>query len=119
MYLRFLHLGVVWQFKALPFGLNTAPRVFTKVTAPIAAYAHLHGISMHLYLDDWLINPGSKEDSVRHTSWILQLCSRLGWVVNLDKSDLDPSQVQWYLLRAAAHWRVKMTLFENGFVVYH
>jgi hypothetical protein len=40
-YLRFLHQGVVWQFKALPFGLNTAPRVFTKVTAPIAAYAHL------------------------------------------------------------------------------
>ena len=96
-YLRFLHLGVVWQFKALPFGLNTAPRVFTKVTAPIAAYAHLHGISMHLYLDDWLINPESKEDSVRHTSWLLQLCARLGWVVNLDKSDLIPSQVVTYL----------------------
>jgi hypothetical protein len=96
-YLRFLHQGVVWQFKALPFGLNTAPRVFTKVTDPIAAYAHLHGISIHLYLDDWLINPSSREDSASHTSWILQLCSRLGWVVNLEKSDLIPTQVATYL----------------------
>ena len=35
-YLRFLHQGIIWQFRALPFGLNTAPRVFTKVTAPFA-----------------------------------------------------------------------------------
>jgi hypothetical protein len=88
---------VVCQFEALPFGLNTAPQVFTKVAAPIAAYAHLHGISIHLYLDDWLINPSSREDSASHTSWILQLCSRLGWVVNLEKSDLIPTQVATYL----------------------
>jgi hypothetical protein len=96
-YLRFLHQGVIWQFKALPFGLNTALRVFTKVTAPIVAYAHLHGISMHVYLDDWLINPGTREDSVCHTTWILQLCSRLVSVVNLGKSDLEPSQVATYM----------------------
>ena len=54
-YLRFCHEGVVWQFRALPFGLNTAPRVFTMVTAPVVAYAHLNGVSLHVYLDDWLI----------------------------------------------------------------
>jgi hypothetical protein len=37
-YLRFLHQGVVWQFKALPFGLNTAPQAFTKVKAPKPLY---------------------------------------------------------------------------------
>ncbi len=61
------------------------------------AYTHLHGISMHLYLDDCLINPGTREDSVCHTSWILQLCSHLGWMVNLGKSDLEASQVATYL----------------------
>ena len=54
-YLRFCHEGVVWQFRALPFGLNTAPQVFTAVTASVVACAHLNGVSIHVYLDDWLI----------------------------------------------------------------
>ena len=45
---------------------------------------------MHLYLDDWLINPDSREDSARHTSWVIQLCSRLGWVENLGKIRFNP-----------------------------
>jgi hypothetical protein len=31
-YLRFLHQGVIWQFRALPFGLSTAPRIITHTT---------------------------------------------------------------------------------------
>jgi hypothetical protein len=96
-YLRFLHQGVVWQFRALPFGLNTAPRVFTKVTAPLAAYAHLHGVNLHLYIDDWLLNPASEEESACHTQWLIQLSARLGWIVNRAKSDLTPSQSATYL----------------------
>ena len=56
-YLRFCHEAVVWQFRALPFGLTTAPQVFTAVTAPVVAYTHLNGLSLHVYLDDW---PNSK-----------------------------------------------------------
>ena len=96
-YLRFCHEGVVWQFKALPFGLNTAPLVFTKVTAAVLAYAHAHGVSLHVYLDDWLLNPESRELSVTQTQFLLDLCKRLGWVVNEKKSDLTPSQVATYL----------------------
>ncbi len=48
---------------------------FTKVTGPITAYAHLHGMNIHLYLDDWLINPGSREDSARRPTL---LTPRLG-----------------------------------------
>jgi len=96
-YLRFLHQGVVWQFKALPFGLNTAPRVFTKVTAPLAAYAHVHGVNLHLYIDDWLLNPESEQESLCHTQWLIHLSTRLGWLVNRLKSDLTPSQSATYL----------------------
>ena len=96
-YLRFCHEGVVWQFRALPFGLNTAPRVFTMVTAPVVAYAHLNGVSLHVYLDDWLLNPRSEESAKQQTQWLLDLCARLGWVVNVEKSSLTPSQVAIYL----------------------
>jgi len=33
-YLRFLHQGIVWQFKALPFGLNTAPGFLPRLRPP-------------------------------------------------------------------------------------
>ena len=87
----------VWQFRALPFGLNTAPRVFTMVTAPVVAYAHLNGVSLHVYLDEWLLNPISEELAKQQTQWLLGLCARLGWVVNVEKSSLTPSQVAIYL----------------------
>ena len=96
-YLRFLLHDVVWQFRALPFGLNTAPRVFTKVTAPLAAYAHMYGINIHLYIDDWLLNPASHQESVDHTKWLIQLSTRLGWMINVKKSELVPSQSATYL----------------------
>jgi len=96
-YLRFCHEGVVWQFKALPFGLNTAPLVFTKVTAAVLAYAHAHGISLHVYIDDWLLNPETRELSVAQTQFMVNLCKRLGWVVNEKKSEMIPSQVATYL----------------------
>ena len=96
-YLRFCHEGVVWQFRALPFGLNTTPRVFTMVTAPVVAYAHLNGVSLHVYLDDWLLNLMSEESAKQQTQWLLDLCARLGWVINVEKSCLTPSQVATYL----------------------
>ena len=88
---------MVWQFRALPFGLNTAPQVFTAVTAPVVAYAHLNGVSLHVYLDDWLLKPISEELAKQQTQWLLDLCTGLGWVVNVEKSSLTPSHVAIYL----------------------
>lgn len=36
-YLRFTVAGAHYQFKVLPFGLKSAPRIFTKCLAPVAA----------------------------------------------------------------------------------
>ena len=53
--------------------------------------------SLHVYLDDWLLNPISEELAKQQTQWLLDLCTRLGWVVNVEKSSLTPSQVAIYL----------------------
>ena len=34
-YLQFIVNGQYWQFKALPNGLSTAPRLFTKLLKPV------------------------------------------------------------------------------------
>lgn len=44
-----------WQFRVLPFGLATIPRIFTKVLAESVAFLHLQGIVLIPYLDNLLI----------------------------------------------------------------
>ena len=54
-YLRFAFENKVYQFRVLPFGLNRAPQVFTRLGHMVAGYLYL-GISVVPYLDDWLIH---------------------------------------------------------------
>ena len=76
---------------------STSPRVFTKILKPVLAYAHLHRVKLHMYLDDWLLNPGTHQEAHEQTSWLKSLCQKLGLVLNLEKSELIPSQVSTYL----------------------
>ena len=41
-----------FQFRALPFGLTSAPRVFTKVILPVGQSAHMPAVCLLQYLDD-------------------------------------------------------------------
>jgi len=45
-WLRFQWQQQVYEFQCLPFGLSSAPRVFTKVTRPILAWLRQLGIRM-------------------------------------------------------------------------
>ena len=87
-YLRFCHNGTAWQFTVLPFGLSTSPRVCTKILKPVLAYAHLHRVKLHMYIDDWLLNPGTHQEALEQTSWLRSLCQKLGLVLNLEKSQV-------------------------------
>ena len=50
-------------------------------------------IRIHQYLDDWLIRAPTKEFCHQGTHSLHALCQELGWVVNLQKSELEPKQV--------------------------
>ena len=54
-YLRFAYNGRAFEFLGLPFGLSTAPRVFTRIVRVIEAFPKVQGVDMHQYLDDWLM----------------------------------------------------------------
>ena len=51
------------------------------------------GIRIHQYLDDWLLRATSHQACLQHTQKLVEICQKLGWLVNLDKSELDPKQV--------------------------
>ena len=96
-FLRFMFRDTVYQFKALCFGLSMAPQVFTRVMALVSAILHSMGIRMRRYLDDWLVQSTSRESLLGDLQTVLQLCHKLGIVVNPQKSNLVPSQVVQYL----------------------
>ena len=51
------------------------------------------GIRIHQYLDDWLVRATSHQACLQHTHNLVEICQKLGWLVNLDKSELDPKQI--------------------------
>ena len=51
------------------------------------------GIRIDQYLDDWLVQARSHQTCLQHTQTLVALCHDLGWVVNMEKSELDPKQV--------------------------
>ena len=49
-YLRFCHRSQVFQFTSLPFGLATAPQVFTMIVKEVKLMALSRGLRLHQYL---------------------------------------------------------------------
>ena len=91
--MRFHIQGQSYQFKALPFGLSTAPMEFIVVAKEVKLMALQGGIRIHQYLDDWLVRATSHQTCLQHTQTLVALCRELGWLVNEEKSELDPKQV--------------------------
>ena len=62
-YLQFIYHNKLYQFCVLPFGISTAPRVFSKILKPVnIALLRTRGISLIIYLDDLLIATGTYTD---------------------------------------------------------
>ena len=53
--LRFFWDGVWYEFLVLPFGLATAPFVFTKLTYPVVAFLRAFGIRLIIFLGVMLV----------------------------------------------------------------
>ena len=86
-----------YQFKALPFGLSSAPWVFTTIMMEVKKWARNRGIMLFQYLDDWLIVHPDRATVVRQTFMVVEKCIELGLKVNLAKSEIEPSQLIVFL----------------------
>ena len=91
-YFRIYFGGLVFQFRALPFGLKSAPLVFTKVMSEVKAMVHKEGILLILYLDDWLVQICTYQEGLVQKDYLVSLCLQLGLMLNWEKSELIPTQ---------------------------
>ena len=51
------------------------------------------GLRLHQYLDDWLIRSQSRQEALVNTQAVVDLTQSLGWIINQQKSELNPTQV--------------------------
>ena len=91
-YLGFEYRGQYWRFRCLPFGLNIAPRMFTKVMAHVIKIMASEGIFVLIYLDDLLIISPTQEKCLEHRDRAIAILEELGWIINMEKSRQQPAQ---------------------------
>ena len=90
--LGFSFAGRVYQYRALPFGLRPAPRLFTRLISAVAALLRGCGIRVFCYLDDWLIVADTPTPPHSTPGFTLGLVQSLGFLINWEKSALTPTQ---------------------------
>ena len=84
--------GHLVRFLALPFGLSTAPRVFTKFMRPVVAHMRSHGIRVLQSLDASLFLNQTTTGSMRDRKFVEDLFDGLGLRRKPGKGQWDPVQ---------------------------
>ena len=81
-----------FQCVALPFGLSSAPRIFTKLMKPVVAYLRARGVRMVIYLDDMLFLHEQECGLRADILLAVTLIESLGFILNTEKSVLVPTR---------------------------
>ena len=96
-FLRFLWKETLYEYACLPFGLASAPRVFTKIIKPVVGLLHQLGIRIVIHPDDMLIMAQTREMAKCHATTTINLLESLRFTVNYQKSVLIPSTTVEFL----------------------
>ena len=103
-FLGFTYGNQLFQFRGMPFGLNVAPRAFTKIIFQVSKVAAKEGIWLLPYLDDILVVSQSREQNLDDALRTRQIFEELGFLINEEKSRMTPAQkFQWL----GVEWNVK------------
>ncbi|XP_077110328.1 uncharacterized protein LOC143766492 [Ranitomeya variabilis] len=86
-----------FQYVAMPFGLSMAPRIFTKVILEVMAHLRQQDTLIIPYLDDFLVVGNSMLQCKTRLSNTISSLQELGWIINFEKSRLNPETVQTFL----------------------
>jgi hypothetical protein len=96
-------LGIAWhgkcyQYVGMPFGLNDAPRVFSRIMRhAVTKIREIWNIRSVVYLDDLILLHQDKNYLAKVANEVTLFLRWLGWTINIEKSNLIPSQTWKYL----------------------
>ena len=90
-YLAFVYADDLLFFRALPFGLNVAPYIFTRIMRYPLSLLHSQGVQVAAYLDDWVVWGKTKEETHQAFLLTVECVTKLGFLINVKKSHPEPS----------------------------
>ena len=96
-YLRCWWKGKCYNFRALPFGLSSAPWIFTSIMSISAKYLHKHAVYSFFYLDDICVFNEIIQKLINEQPLVLLFLQFAGWLLNLEKSHLPVAQRGVYI----------------------
>ncbi|XP_046542522.1 uncharacterized protein LOC124252889 [Haliotis rubra] len=89
-FIRFIFKGILFQWRVLPFGISSAPWLFTQITKSVTSFLHRKRIVFEAYIDDCIQPQNDHALLLRHMQFAIQFLPQLGWLINLQKSELVP-----------------------------
>ena len=92
-FLKFQWRGITYQYKALPFGLATAPRVFSKIMQGAISHVREKGVRLVQYLDDILVIASSPNQLKEHMKLVAQHLQTLGVLLSEKKCVFQPTRM--------------------------
>ncbi|KZS13077.1 Uncharacterized protein APZ42_021816 [Daphnia magna] len=96
-YFQIRWADILYQFRCLPFGLASAPWIFTKLLKPVITFLRKQGLRSIIYLDDILILNASEKGAGQEYQLAISVLEICGFLINLEKSVGVLSQVMEYL----------------------
>jgi len=96
------YLGFSWKindklryfiFTVLPFGLTSAPFIFTKIMRSLVKFWREQAIAIAVYLDDGLGAANSYSICIKHSFIVNSTLINCGFIVNVEKSNWKPSKI--------------------------
>jgi hypothetical protein len=84
-FLRFYFEGRVYQLKAMPFGLASAPLIFQSIVKAFVAPLQTLGLKLHFYLDDCLLRNPYKDILKSQMTLLIKNVKFAGWINNEEK----------------------------------
>lgn len=84
-------------FNVLPFGLSTAPYVFTKLLKPVISHWRSSGKKVCMFLDGGLSGNFPLESASVDAKDVQEDLCKLGFVLSDSKCSWEPEQIQTWL----------------------
>ena len=89
--------GNMWMFKKMPFGLTTAPWIFTRLMRVIKKFLRKRGVRINSFIDDFILWAPTWSQAKLHLEWTKRVLVWLGFKINVKKTSEVPVQSLTYL----------------------
>ena len=96
-FLCFIWEGVRYCYTCMPFGLTSAPRIFTKIMKCVLVFLRSRGLRVTAFFDDLIIFAESASLLLEHLHFACLILKSLGFLINETKSSFVPCQRMLHL----------------------